>query len=93
MLPASICNVEDTTLCTSLSLGKVKIRTVEHVISALEGLGVDNCRMELEGGNEVRLEKSMFFSVICIVGNLPLMSSCFRRKMTSAISKLFKSLS
>ena len=60
-LLASICNVEDTTLCTTLSSGKVKIRTVEHVISALEGLGIDNCRMELKGGNEVMLEKSMFF--------------------------------
>ena len=86
-------NVEDTTLCTTLSSGKVKIRTVEHVISALEGLGVDNCRMELKGGNEVMLEKSMFFSVICVIGNLLWISSCFRRKTTSTITKLSNSLS
>jgi UDP-3-O-[3-hydroxymyristoyl] N-acetylglucosamine deacetylase len=53
MLPATIMNVSDTTLSTTLSVGGAKVRTVEHIISALEGLGVDNCRMELEGGNEV----------------------------------------
>ena len=57
ILPAFISNVEDTTLSTTLSFGGVQVRTVEHIISALEGLGVDNCRMELEGGNEVRSKK------------------------------------
>lgn len=31
------------------------MRTIEHLMSALEGLGVDNCRIEMEGGNEVPL--------------------------------------
>lgn len=31
------------------------MRTVEHLLSALEGVGVDNCRIELDGGDEVPL--------------------------------------
>jgi UDP-3-O-acyl-N-acetylglucosamine deacetylase len=29
------------------------VYTVEHLMSALEGLGVDNCRIEIDGGSEV----------------------------------------
>ncbi|XP_024520506.1 uncharacterized protein LOC9660026 [Selaginella moellendorffii] len=32
-----------------------RIRTVEHVLAALEGLCVDNCRIHLEGNDEVPL--------------------------------------
>ena len=40
-------NVSDTTLSTSLSEGGVQIATVEHLMSALWGLGIDNVRVEL----------------------------------------------
>lgn len=35
-------NVGDTRLCTTLSNGDVHIATVEHLLSALAGLGIDN---------------------------------------------------
>lgn len=34
--------VGDTTLCTSLNVNGVKVATVEHLMSALAGLGIDN---------------------------------------------------
>ena len=40
-------NVSDTTLATSLSEGGVQIATVEHLMSALWGLAIDNVRVEL----------------------------------------------
>ncbi len=40
-------NVGDTTLSTSLSNGDVKVSTVEHLLSAMAGLGIDNAYVEL----------------------------------------------
>lgn len=40
-------NVGDTTLSTSLMKGDVKVSTVEHLLSALAGLGIDNAVVEV----------------------------------------------
>lgn len=40
-------NVGDTTLSTSLSNGEVRVSTVEHLLSAMAGLGIDNAYVEL----------------------------------------------
>jgi UDP-3-O-[3-hydroxymyristoyl] N-acetylglucosamine deacetylase len=40
-------NVTETTLGTTLSQGDVKISTVEHLMSAFAGLGIDNAVVEL----------------------------------------------
>lgn len=42
-------NVVDTHLATTLGREGVTIQTVEHVIAALHGLGVDNARIEIDG--------------------------------------------
>ncbi|XP_022157774.1 probable UDP-3-O-acyl-N-acetylglucosamine deacetylase 2 isoform X3 [Momordica charantia] len=47
-IPASIDFAEESPLCTTLSKDGVKVRTVEHLLSALEAMGVDNCRIEIE---------------------------------------------
>ncbi|WDR05335.1 UDP-3-O-acyl-N-acetylglucosamine deacetylase [Devosia rhodophyticola] len=40
-----------TTLCTTLDLGdSVSVATIEHVTSALSGMGVDNALITLDGG-------------------------------------------
>lgn len=44
---AKATNVGDTTLSTSLSNGDVKVSTVEHLLSAMAGLGIDNVYVEL----------------------------------------------
>ncbi|MFZ0501994.1 MAG: UDP-3-O-acyl-N-acetylglucosamine deacetylase [Steroidobacteraceae bacterium] len=40
-------NVGDTTLGTTLSRGKTRVSTVEHLLSAFAGLGIDNAFVEL----------------------------------------------
>ena len=40
-------NVSDTTLSTSLGAADVQVATVEHLMSALWGLGIDNLIVEL----------------------------------------------
>jgi UDP-3-O-[3-hydroxymyristoyl] N-acetylglucosamine deacetylase len=41
-------NVGDTVLSTTLSSGDVRISTVEHLLSAFAGLGIDNSIVELD---------------------------------------------
>ena len=48
-LPARGEFVVDTMLSTSLGNGKTRIATVEHVMAALHGMGIDNCRIEVDG--------------------------------------------
>ena len=40
-------NVGDTSLSTTLTKGSVRIMTVEHLLSALAGLGIDNAYVDL----------------------------------------------
>ena len=49
-IPGRAANVSDTSRCTRLSAGDVAIQTVEHVLSALAGLGVDDAVIEVKGG-------------------------------------------
>ena len=46
-IPAQAELVTETTLCTGLSRGSAKIQTVEHLMSALAGLGIDNAYIDL----------------------------------------------
>jgi UDP-3-O-[3-hydroxymyristoyl] N-acetylglucosamine deacetylase len=46
-ISAKAHNVTDTTLCTALSSGGAKVATVEHLMSALAGLGIDNAYVDL----------------------------------------------
>ena len=49
-IKAHAANVGDTTIGTTLHSGDVKVSTVEHLLSALAGLGVDNALVELSAG-------------------------------------------
>ena len=46
-IPAAGELVSETTLCTGLSREGAKVQTVEHLMSALAGLGIDNLYVEL----------------------------------------------
>ncbi|MFT7387898.1 MAG: UDP-3-O-[3-hydroxymyristoyl] N-acetylglucosamine deacetylase [Candidatus Endobugula sp.] len=46
-IPAKAENVGDTTLSTSLVRGDVKVSTVEHLLSAMAGMGIDNAIVEV----------------------------------------------
>lgn len=41
-------NVSNTSRSTTISVGEAKVVTIEHIMSALTGLGVDNARIELD---------------------------------------------
>ncbi|MGV8932549.1 MAG: UDP-3-O-acyl-N-acetylglucosamine deacetylase [Luteimonas sp.] len=46
-IPANAELVSETTLCTGLSRDGAKVQTVEHLMSALAGLGIDNACIDL----------------------------------------------
>ncbi|GJP72983.1 hypothetical protein CLOP_g3748 [Closterium sp. NIES-67] len=57
---ADVRNVVDTRLSTVLGAAGVqesgvRVGTVEHLLSALEGCGVDNCVIRVDGGGEMPL--------------------------------------
>lgn len=47
-IEARVENVTETSRSTTLAKGNVKIHTVEHVLAALAGLGIDNAIVELD---------------------------------------------
>ena len=48
-VPARHDLVVDTKLSTSIAIGQARVSTIEHVMSALLGMGIDNCRVEVDG--------------------------------------------
>lgn len=70
-IPASIDSVSESALCTTLTGGadRVRVRTVEHLLSALEASGVDNCGIQIVGGDEVGFisyKKALFVSLLIV---------------------------
>lgn len=48
-IPANADYVVDISRGTTLGIGEVKVHTVEHVLSAIVGLQIDNLRIEIDG--------------------------------------------
>ena len=48
-IEAEVSRVMATQLSTELGAGEAQVRTVEHLLSALLALGIDNVRIELDG--------------------------------------------
>ena len=48
-IPAQATNVGDTRLSSTLTLGDASISTVEHLMSACAGLGIDNLHVDVAG--------------------------------------------
>ncbi len=48
-IPARIEAVSQTVLSTELAVAEVRVRTVEHLLAALVGMGIDNARIEIDG--------------------------------------------
>ncbi|ERT60511.1 MULTISPECIES: UDP-3-O-acyl-N-acetylglucosamine deacetylase [Megasphaera] len=47
-VPARLACVTNTMRATTLERGAAKVFTVEHLLSALQGLGIDNCIVEMD---------------------------------------------
>jgi UDP-3-O-[3-hydroxymyristoyl] N-acetylglucosamine deacetylase len=69
----SVRNLVPTELCTEISAKGTYVKTVEHVLSALVGLAVDNVYIELDGGEVPVMDGSAgpFVRLIRAVGVVP----------------------
>lgn len=69
-VPANAYMVSDTSRSTTLSKDGVRIHTVEHIMSALTGLGVDNAVVEIDGIEVPILDGSArkYIEAICADG-------------------------
>jgi UDP-3-O-[3-hydroxymyristoyl] N-acetylglucosamine deacetylase len=65
-IPARNDRVIDTTLSTNLGVGEARVHTVEHVLSALSGMGIDNCRVEVDGP-EIPVVDGSAAPFVCLV--------------------------
>jgi UDP-3-O-[3-hydroxymyristoyl] N-acetylglucosamine deacetylase len=57
-IPARVEYVDRTTLSTELRAGEATIRTVEHLLAALAGLGIADARIEVDGAEIPLLDGS-----------------------------------
>ncbi|MBX7105714.1 MAG: UDP-3-O-acyl-N-acetylglucosamine deacetylase [Gemmataceae bacterium] len=58
VIPASVTEVTGTARRTTLGQGDAHVTLVEHVMAALAGLRIDNCRVELDGPEPPGLDGS-----------------------------------
>ena len=58
IVPASVEAVRQTLLSTELATDAASVRTVEHLLAALAGMGVDNARIEIDGAEVPLLDGS-----------------------------------
>lgn len=58
IVPTSLEAVNPTLLSTELRQGKASVRTVEHLLASLAGLGIDNVRIEISGAEVPLLDGS-----------------------------------
>ncbi|ARU06950.1 UDP-3-O-[3-hydroxymyristoyl] N-acetylglucosamine deacetylase [Comamonas serinivorans] len=48
-IPVNAQAINDTRLASTLNVGEVRVRTVEHLMSACAGLGIDNLYVDIDG--------------------------------------------
>ena len=58
IIPARVEAVVSTTLSTEIGWGDTRIRTVEHLLAALTGTGIENARIEIDGAEVPLLDGS-----------------------------------
>ncbi|HSN92620.1 MAG TPA: UDP-3-O-acyl-N-acetylglucosamine deacetylase [Anaeromyxobacteraceae bacterium] len=65
-IPALNTHVVDTTLSTSIGAGAARVSTVEHLLAALHGMGIDDCRVEVDGP-EVPILDGSAAPFVCLI--------------------------
>jgi UDP-3-O-[3-hydroxymyristoyl] N-acetylglucosamine deacetylase/3-hydroxyacyl-[acyl-carrier-protein] dehydratase len=73
-IEARVENVSETNRSTTLAKGNVKVHTVEHVLAALAGYGIDNAIVELDANEPPIADGSSreFCKIIQAAGIVPL---------------------
>lgn len=72
LIKADVDNVYDVSRSTSLKEGSASVHTVEHLLAALTGMGIDNCLIEIDNEEVPILDGSAqsFVEAIIAAGKL-----------------------
>ncbi len=97
LIPADVHHVVDTCLCTTLGREGVTVSTVEHLLSALSGLGVDNVLVEVDAP-EVPIMDGSSAPFVFLIRNTGLVSQneprrCYRVAREVSVSDGEKTIS
>ena len=65
-IPARTSYVSNTLSCTTIAKGDVEIRTIEHLLSAFVGFGIDNAFVEVDGSELPAMDGSANVFVLMI---------------------------
>ena len=87
IIPAIAENVGDTSLSTALVKDNVKISTIEHLMSALSGLHIDNIKIEIDGP-EVPIMDGSSIKFVDLIDQTSTQSLNKRRKILKVIKNI-----
>ena len=77
-------NVVDATLCTAIGNGTVSVRTIEHLMAAFAGCGIDNAVVELDG-EEVPAMDGSAAPFVFLIECAGLVEQCAPRRMIEVL--------
>jgi UDP-3-O-[3-hydroxymyristoyl] N-acetylglucosamine deacetylase len=91
IIPAQVTVVNETVLSTQLGKGEASVRTVEHLLASLYGMGVNNVRIEIDGPEVPLLDGSaqIWAESIAQVGLVP--QSATNNKVSQTLREPFLS--
>ena len=78
-IPAAPLNVNDTRMATTVNIGPAAVATIEHLMSAFNGLGVDNCLVEVNAP-EIPIMDGSGSSFVYLLHSAGLVEQCAPRK-------------
>ena len=78
-IPAAPLNVNDTRMATTVNIGPATVATIEHLMSAFNGLGVDNCLVEVNAP-EIPIMDGSGSSFVYLLHSAGLVEQCAPRK-------------
>lgn len=86
-IPATWEYAHESSRCTTLQKDGVRVRTPEHLLAALAGLGVDNVTLELSGEEVPMADGSAqtWVELICASGIVPLAQDRCVRQLTGPV--------
>ena len=77
-------NVVDATLCTAIGNGTVSVRTIEHLMAAFAGCGIDNAVVELDG-EEVPVMDGSAAPFVFLIECAGIVEQCASRRMIEVV--------
>ena len=80
-------NVVDATLCTAIGNGRVTVRTIEHLMAAFAGCGIDNAVVELDG-EEVPAMDGSAAPFVFLIECAGVVEQCAPRRMIEVLKPI-----